>query len=365
MRKTSKILYVSISALVLILSIACGQALAYRELPDGLYAKLETNQGTMVFRLFPDEAPLTVANFIGLTEGLIEWKDANTGKWEKRPFYDGLSFYSLIPGLMIMTGDPEGNGHGGPGYCFKRECSPQLHHSEPGILSMLNQGTFSHGSRFFITLDAMPWLDGKHAVFGNLVRGRAVLSRLKEGDRIIHLTILRRGETAQQFDVREGIAALKRSAAAVAQALREQDKEEALTAWEQQCNKNIPEPKGEFDPAKIPCEDQKPTDQVALQYILLTYKGALSPSHYQRCTKDEARQAAHALVMLARTKGTDFEQLAIKYSDSPEYRIPFLRKDRVSESIFRVLFTLKEGQVSAPIDTPQGFMIFKRVRLDL
>ncbi len=117
-----------------------------------LNAHFTTSEGNFTVRLFDDDAPKTVANFVGLAEGTKEWTDPKSGQKVKRPFYDGLIFHRVIDGFMIQGGDPLGTGTGGPGYKFADEFSPKLRHSKAGILSMANAGPNTNGSQFFITL---------------------------------------------------------------------------------------------------------------------------------------------------------------------------------------------------------------------
>lgn len=149
-----------------------------------MFAVFNTNQGTFKIQLFPDKAPKTVENFVGLAKGTKEWTDPKSGKKEKKPFYDGLTFHRLIPGFMIQGGDPKGDGSGGPGFKFDDEFSPDLKHTKPGFLSMANAGPGTNGSQFFVTVAATPWLDGKHTIFGEVTEGMDVvtkISKLKTG----------------------------------------------------------------------------------------------------------------------------------------------------------------------------------------
>jgi len=146
--------------------------------PTGTYAIFETSQGNIVVRLLEEEAPKTVANFVGLAEGTQEFTNEKTGQKEKRPFYDGLIFHRVIPQFMIQAGCPQGNGMGGPGYKFADEFHPSLKHSKAGILSMANAGPNTNGSQFFITVAATPWLDNRHTVFGEVVEGQDVANKI-------------------------------------------------------------------------------------------------------------------------------------------------------------------------------------------
>jgi peptidyl-prolyl cis-trans isomerase A (cyclophilin A) len=127
-------------------------------------AVIETTLGTMEVELFADKAPETVGNFVGL---------AHDG------FYDGIIFHRVIDGFMIQGGDPDGQGTGGPGYKFKDEQSAlKLPHDGAGVLSMANAGPNTNGSQFFITLEATPHLNGRHAVFGKVTGGEDVLHKI-------------------------------------------------------------------------------------------------------------------------------------------------------------------------------------------
>jgi peptidyl-prolyl cis-trans isomerase A (cyclophilin A) len=145
-------------------------------LTPGIYARFATTEGDFTVRLFDERAPKTVANFVDLAEGT---KDPATGKpAQVKPFYDGLIFHRVIAGFMIQGGDPAGNGRGGPGYTFADEFDPKLTFDRPGLLAMANRGPNTNGSQFFITLDATPWLNGKHTVFGEVVDGMDVVRKI-------------------------------------------------------------------------------------------------------------------------------------------------------------------------------------------
>ncbi|KAB7764246.1 peptidylprolyl isomerase [Xanthomonas sp. LMG 12462] len=138
-----------------------------------LIAHFDTARGPIKIELYPDNAPLTVANFVNLA---------------KRGFYDGLNFHRVIADFMIQGGCPEGSGRGGPGYRFEDETNNGVRH-ERGVLSMANAGPSTNGSQFFITHTATPWLDGKHTVFGKVLEGLDVVDSVAQGDVINKITI--------------------------------------------------------------------------------------------------------------------------------------------------------------------------------
>ncbi len=131
-----------------------------------LGASLVTSRGTLTCELWPDKAPETVLNFVELAEGTRPWTDPLSGRKVSRPLYDGTVFHRVIPGFMIQGGDPLGNGTGGPGYKFADE-DTGLKFTEPGLLAMANSGKDTNGSQFFVTLEAVPHLNGKHTIFGS------------------------------------------------------------------------------------------------------------------------------------------------------------------------------------------------------
>jgi peptidyl-prolyl cis-trans isomerase A (cyclophilin A) len=140
---------------------------ALKGLPgDGkqLYADLHTSLGKLECELWPDKAPLTVANFVGLARGIRPWKKENA--WVKKPLYDGLVFHRVIKGFMIQGGDPNRDGSGGPGYEVPDEIWENAHHDQRGLLCMANRGPNTNGSQFFIMDGTAPYLDGGYTIFG-------------------------------------------------------------------------------------------------------------------------------------------------------------------------------------------------------
>jgi peptidyl-prolyl cis-trans isomerase B (cyclophilin B) len=136
---------------------------------------LKTSRGPVEITLFSSKVPITTANFLNLAQ---------------RGFYNGITFHRVIPDFMIQGGDPTGTGSGGPGYRFPDEIRKELKHTKPGILSMANAGPNTNGSQFFITHVPTPWLDGKHAVFGEVTQGQDVVDTIKKGDTIEQIEIL-------------------------------------------------------------------------------------------------------------------------------------------------------------------------------
>ena len=149
----------------------------------GEYAVLYTSQGTIVCRLFPDEAPKTVENFIGLAQGTKRWTNPATGKLMRTPLYSGTVFHRVIPDFMIQGGDPLGTGEGSPGYKFDDEISANRHFDKPGILAMANSGPNTNGSQFFITVAPAEHLDGHYSIFGEVVSGQDVADAISKAPR--------------------------------------------------------------------------------------------------------------------------------------------------------------------------------------
>jgi peptidyl-prolyl cis-trans isomerase A (cyclophilin A) len=133
-----------------------------------LITTLHTTEGDIACRLYEDKTPVTVANFIGLARGLKSWRGPKDHQHHTQdPFYDGLSFYRVIPGFIVQSGAPGGDPDAGPGYHLPDEFHPQLTHDRPGVLGMASQGPDTAGSQFYITLRAAPHLDSHHPIFGH------------------------------------------------------------------------------------------------------------------------------------------------------------------------------------------------------
>ena len=149
-----------------------------------LSATITTNKGDIKLALYADKTPVTVANFVNLVQ---------------HGYYDGLIFHRVIADFMIQGGCPDGTGRGGPGYNFKDECTADLKHDKPGILSMANAGPGTNGSQFFITHVPTPWLDGKHTVFGSVVDDgdMKTVNSIRQGDSIEKITVA--GDAGELF----------------------------------------------------------------------------------------------------------------------------------------------------------------------
>jgi len=167
-----------VCGLLMLAVVMAGTPSMEAKLEPGTYAHFTTPQGKFTVKLFDQDAPKTVANFVGLAEGTKEWTDPKSGQKVKKPYYEGLIFHRVIKGFMIQGGDPLGIGTGGPGYKFEDEFSPKLRHSKEGILSMANAGPNTNGGQFFITLGPTPHLDNKHSVFGEVVEGMDVVRKI-------------------------------------------------------------------------------------------------------------------------------------------------------------------------------------------
>lgn len=197
-----------LTAVVTMVSCKSGQ---YADLDDGLYANIQTNKGDMVVKLEFEKTPVTVANFVSLSEGKNPFVDE---EFKDKKYYDSILFHRVIKDFMIQGGDPTGTGSGNPGYKFKDEFVDSLSHSKKGILSMANSGPKTNGSQFFITHKETPFLDGRHTVFGEVVVGLDVVDSIASvetaaGDRpvedvvITTIDIIRNGKEARKFNAVE------------------------------------------------------------------------------------------------------------------------------------------------------------------
>lgn len=202
MKKTSTFLFLSLFMAV----TACNEE--YSDLEDGLYAEFNTNKGTFITKLYYEQAPLTVANFVSLAEGTNPMVDTT---YKNKNFYDGLIFHRIIADFMIQGGDPKGTGRGGPGYKFEDEFIDTLNFDSKGLLAMANSGPATNGSQFFITLRETPHLNQRHTIFGKVVSGQEIVDSIGvvetgQADKpvedviIQNLKIIRKGKAAKDFN---------------------------------------------------------------------------------------------------------------------------------------------------------------------
>lgn len=194
--------------LVALIALGC-KSTSHTDLGDGIFADIETNKGEMVLQLYYGQTPVTVANFISLAEGTSPFV---TDSLKDKKYYDGVTFHRVIKDFMIQGGDPSGTGKFGPGYKFENEIVDTLSHDSKGILSMANAGPGTNGSQFFITHKPTPHLDGRHTVFGKVVKGLEIVdtianvktspgeNRPLEDVVMDKVTIIRNGKEAKRFN---------------------------------------------------------------------------------------------------------------------------------------------------------------------
>jgi len=334
---------------IITLAILCGlqvsQVIA-TEQDEGIFAEIITSKGSITARLFYSQAPITVMNFIGLSDGTQKWQDS-TGKERSDPLYRGLKFHRTRE-FMVQTGDPTGEGKGGPGYVFLDEIHPDLSHSKAGILSMANRGPNTNGSQFFITTKPAKWLDGRYTMFGEVVSGMDVVNKIAVGDGMDSISIKRRGEEAIAFDITK---AHKYS-------------EQVIERRRELNRKQLPEQVGELDLELVPQEGQESVTSGVFDFIVI---GHTEMINVERLGIDfyydhkGAMEIANQLVRIARTKGIDFTALKQKYSDLNRKSVP--RKVENTPAMpaqLKSIFRLRPGQISGPIDLPTGIYIFKR-----
>ena len=192
---------------VVLMAVGCKSS-QYTDLGDGLFADIQTNKGNILVKLEYKKTPVTVANFVSLAEGTNPFV---SDEYKEKKYYNGLTFHRVMKDFMIQGGDPLGNGTGYPGYRFKDEIDDSLKHDKKGILSMANGGPKTNGSQFFITHKETPWLDGRHTVFGEVIKGLEVVDSIANvevgaGNKPVSeivmnaVTIIRNGKEAGNFD---------------------------------------------------------------------------------------------------------------------------------------------------------------------
>jgi peptidyl-prolyl cis-trans isomerase A (cyclophilin A) len=318
-----------------------------KDLEAGLYARVDTSLGCMIWKLHYRRAPSAVYNFVGLATGTRDWTDPTSKKKKKARFYDGLKFHKVAPGMLVQGGCPAGTGSGGPGYTFAREIDRSLRHDSVGVVSMLAtaQG-ISHGSQFFMTLSPTPKLNGLYTIFAKVVRGKDVLEEIGAVDInpkqeplrpvwIKSVTIHPIGDKARSWDP-------------VSEA-----------------KKNVPGPKQEADPGRRWSQSVSRDQQMNVQLIVIHYKELRGASLACPYSKDEALLIAKKLVAVARQKGADFTSLEKQFSDArmAGTTLQIRQNSPRFSKMFKDAFTLKTGQVSDPLDLAIGWCILYRPRV--
>ena len=148
-----------------------------------IYATIKTSQGDIVAKLYSKDAPKTVSNFVGLASGEKEWTHPGTHATLKAPLYRGTIFHRVIDGFMVQAGDPLGTGTGDPGYRFEDEFASGKKFDKVGLLAMANAGPNTNGSQFFITTSTPHYLDNRHTIFGEVVKGYDVVEKISRVER--------------------------------------------------------------------------------------------------------------------------------------------------------------------------------------
>lgn len=194
---------IKLTLLVFLISLSSCKTAKYDNLDDGLYADIQTDKGDILLSLAYETTPITVSNFVSLADGTNTFV---VEEFKGKRFYDGLKFHRVVADFMIQGGDPRGNGSGDPGYKFEDEFPIDdagnlvLSHTGPGTLSMANSGADTNGSQFFITHKETKFLDGRHAVFGRVIKGQEVVDSIQNNDIINKIEIIRVGSNAKKFD---------------------------------------------------------------------------------------------------------------------------------------------------------------------
>ncbi|MDF1665251.1 MAG: peptidylprolyl isomerase [Planctomycetota bacterium] len=313
-------------------------------LKDGLYTVIETNRGDLVFELYYEKTPSTVANFVGLATAQISSVDPKTKKSSKKRFYDGLTIHRLVKDFLMQGGCPKGTGTGGPGYMFSDELVPELKH-EAGVISMARAKAVpdSNGSQFFVTLKPAPWLNGQNSVFGKIVKGWETLKKINK------TPIIKGTERPSQKIIMLKVSIQRIGAKA--------------KAWKisSVAEKSVPDVlDAQIDASRVWDPKSEQRKKTRLQFILIKWKDLNGVHPLCSYTEAEAKVIAQKIARAARVKGAKFVDLETKYSDAQTYGQTFplkIGKAGFSESL-KGAFTLKEGQVSDALKGPEGFMVF-------
>ncbi|HHB92847.1 MAG TPA: hypothetical protein ENK59_06530 [Thioploca sp.] len=321
--------------------------LSANSIQSGIFAKIYTNKGVITAKLFYQQAPMTVMNFIGLSEGTIAWEDPKTKQQITKPLYRNLIFHNTRD-FMVQTGDPTGTGTGGPGFVFADEFHPDLSHSKAGILSMATRGPNTNGSQFIITSKPAQWLDKYHSIFGEVVDGLEILSKIKPKDKLEKIIISRVGEEAKRFDAKQAHKLAKLN----------QD------AFKKAAEKVLPKDLGQLDNSKVPTPEQPFVSPGDFEFIVIGHNEmrVSVPGKIFYYDHETALDFAKKLVRYARSKGVVFNELIKQYSDMDrDVLTKNVKDDPSTPAPMKVIFRLKPGQVSEPLDSPMGIYIFHRL----
>ncbi|MBE9562478.1 MAG: peptidylprolyl isomerase [Proteobacteria bacterium] len=314
---------------------------------SGIFAKIHTDKGIITAKLFYQQAPMTVMNFIGLSEGTTIWQHPETKEKITKPLYQNLIFHNVRE-FMVQTGDPTGTGANGPGFVFADEFHPDLSHSKAGILSMATKGPNTNGSQFIITSKPAQWLDNHHSIFGEVIENLNIVSQIKRGDKLVKITISRVGEEAKKFDAKQ------------AHKLAKINQEALLKA----AKKILPSDLGQLDPAKVPSPEQPSVSPGDFEFIVIghTEMRVSTPGKIFFYDHKAALKFATKLARHARSKDIAFDKLIKQYSDvDRDVLTKNVKDDSNTPAPMKVIFRLKPGQVSEPLDSPMGIYIFHRL----
>lgn len=289
----------------------------YADLGEGLFAELQTNHGDIIVKLEYEKTPVTVANFVALAEGNNPFV---TDSLKGKRYYNGLIFHRIIKDFMIQGGDPSGTGTGTPGYKFKDEFHDSLAHNKKGILSMANSGPKTNGSQFFITHKETPWLDGRHTVFGEVVKGMEIVDtiaavetggqdRPKVDVRMEKVEIIRKGKAAENFNAVKVMTDYFAEETAAETALKE-----VKAAWVAECEQQKAEakitPSGLKIHALVKGSGQKPKPR---QKVLVNYAGWLPNGDLFDSNYEEVATRYNKLDM-QRKQGGGYAPIPMEYS---------------------------------------------------
>ncbi|WP_340073953.1 peptidylprolyl isomerase [Leptobacterium sp. I13] len=314
-------------ALILIAIFTGCKTMNYRDLGEGLFADIQTNKGAIVVKLTYKATPVTVANFVTLAEGN---NPGVSDEYKEKPYYDGVIFHRVIKDFMIQGGDPTGTGRGTPGYRFDDEIVDSLVHDKPGILSMANAGPNTNGSQFFITHKPTPFLNGKHAVFGEVVKGLEVVDSIANvktsqdratKDRPIEdvvmnkVIIVRNGKEAKKFDAVKVMTDYFEAVHEKEEAIKKA-KEAFLNELASQKNEATVLPSGLKVYKLIEGQGEKPKTG---QTVLVNYAGFLADGTLFDTSEKKVAEKHHSFEKLSRQRGGSFEPIGMLYS--PEARL--------------------------------------------